>query len=61
MVECKKVDKIDENDIIRIKHKEGIIQNLTKDEEYECTKIPDHLTEIVDNGGLVLHLKIQFQ
>lgn len=61
VVECKETDKIGDNDIIRINYKEGIIQNLTKDEQYECTKIPKHLTEIVDNGGLVAHLKKQLQ
>lgn len=57
VIECEHADKIDENDEIEIDLENGIIRNLTKDEEYECSKLPKHLLELITEGGLVEYLK----
>ena len=61
VVECHEADRINEKDQIEIDFKEGIIKNLTQNEQYKCTKIPPHLERLIDEGGLVAHLKKQFQ
>lgn len=57
VVECKEADHIDENDLVEIDHRAGIIKNITKNETYACTKIPEHLIQLMDAGGLVEYLK----
>ena len=61
VVECEEADRINENDQIEIDYKEGIIHNLTQNELYKCTKIPAHLESLIEEGGLVAHLKSRFQ
>lgn len=57
VVECKEADRIGENDLIEIDHRAGIIKNITKNETYDCTKIPEHLIRLMDAGGLIGYLK----
>lgn len=57
VVECAEADQIEEDDTIRIDYENGIIENLTKNEQYSCTKIPAHLISLIDKGGLVEFLK----
>ena len=40
-----------------IDYEAGIIKNLTRGEEYVCSKIPDHLIRLIEAGGLVEYLK----
>lgn len=61
VVECKEAGQIQENDRIRIDCREGKIQNLTRNEEYCCTKIPEHLLKLMEAGGLVNYLKEELQ
>lgn len=56
-VECEDADRIEENDLICINYRDGVIWNQTKSEEYPCSKIPDHLLELIEAGGLVEYLK----
>lgn len=57
VIECGEVDKISDSDVIEICLEEGLIKNITKDETYECSKIPPHILELVNDGGLVPYLK----
>lgn len=57
VIECDEVDKISEGDIIEIRPEEGLIENLTKKEVYKCSKIPPHILELINEGGLVPYLK----
>lgn len=57
VIECKETNKIRKNDILEVNYEEGIIVNLTKDEEYKGTKIPEHIMELINVGGLVEYLK----
>ncbi|MDW7668384.1 MAG: 3-isopropylmalate dehydratase [Bacillota bacterium] len=57
VIECEEANKIRKNDILEVNYEEGIIVNLTKDEEYKGTKIPEHIMELINVGGLVEYLK----
>ena len=60
VVECEHAGKISADDNIRIDLEAGIIYNLSKGEEYPCSKIPPHILEIIASGGLKGLLKKQF-
>ena len=57
VVECVDTDRIQENDCVIIDYKAGIIKNLSRREQYVCSKIPDHLIQLIEAGGLVEYLK----
>ena len=57
VIECDDADKIAEDDEIEINIQKGYILNITKNEEYQCSKIPDHILAIIQQGGLVESLK----
>lgn len=57
VVECEDTDRIQENDMVRVDYKNGMVYNLTRSERYTCTVIPEHLSGILDAGGLVAFLK----
>jgi 3-isopropylmalate/(R)-2-methylmalate dehydratase small subunit len=35
----------------------GVVHNVSTGEDLACEPLPDHLLEIVGNGGLIPHLK----
>ena len=49
--ECKK------GDIIEVDLKNGIIKNITQKKEYQCTKYPDEITNLINVGGLINYTK----
>jgi 3-isopropylmalate/(R)-2-methylmalate dehydratase small subunit len=51
MLECKDIDRIADGDILEVE--EGLIRNMTKNETYHTTPLPEFLEEIVDSGGLI--------
>ncbi len=53
VIECAETDKISDLDEIEIDLASGMINNLTKNESYKCSKIPPHIMELVADGGLV--------
>jgi 3-isopropylmalate/(R)-2-methylmalate dehydratase small subunit len=56
-IETPDTDQIDKNDILEINYEIGKIFNVTKNEAYKCTIIPEHIMEIINAGGLVEYLK----
>lgn len=58
-VECKDANRIREDDVVQVDYGDGIIRNLTRNEEYGCSKIPEHLMQLIEAGGLVNALKKQ--
>ncbi len=56
LIECD-TDKIDAQDELEIDIKEGIIKNLTKNETIEITPLPDVMIKLLNEGGLIEHLK----
>ena len=57
VVECREADRISANDVIEINFEQGKITNTTKSEVYNCSAIPPHILELVQEGGLVAYLK----
>lgn len=61
LFECSESDKIEAGDVIEIDTANGIIYNITKQEEYMCSKIPPHIMQLIEEGGLVERLRKRFQ
>ena len=57
VIECTDTDKISENDNLEIDLENGIIVNYTKNETYQCSKIPNHIMALINDDGLVPFLK----
>lgn len=49
-------DEIEEEDILKIDLEEGTLKNKTQDKDYDFTKLPEFMFEIVENGGLIEYL-----
>lgn len=50
-------ERIREGDRIRIDPAEGLIRNLTRDEEYRATAIPAFMEALLQAGGLINYLR----
>ncbi len=55
-IECD-TDNIDDGDNLEIDIKQGIIKNLTKNIEIKITPLPNVMIKLLQEGGLVEHLK----
>lgn len=60
VVECPEAGKIRDGDRIQIDLEHGEIYNETTQEHYLCSKLPDHILQIIEDGGLKAQLKKQF-
>ncbi len=57
-IECKDVsDKIEDGNELEIDISKGVIMNLTKEEEYRFTPLPDFALELMKKGGLLDYIK----
>ncbi len=54
---CPQADRIRNGDQLRVDAAAGVVHNLSTGEDLACEPLPDHLLEIVGNGGLIPHLK----
>lgn len=61
VIECAETDKIKEGDEIEIDIVNGMIYNTTAGEAYPCSKIPEHIMELITDGGLVENLKKRYK
>lgn len=52
--------KIDQGDEVEIDADNGIIRNITKNEEYKVKPIPPFMQELVEAGGLMAYAKKKF-
>ncbi|MEW5820319.1 MAG: 3-isopropylmalate dehydratase small subunit [Cyanobacteriota bacterium] len=50
-------DKIDATDELELELENGILKNLSKNEEYNFPPLPRVMTQILSDGGLVEHIK----
>lgn len=57
LIECD-TDKIDANDELEIDVKQGFVYNKTKDIKLPFTPLPDVMVKLLNEGGLIQHLKI---
>ena len=55
-IECD-TDKIDANDELELDIKKGILKDLTKNIELQITPLPDVMIKLLNDGGLIEHLK----
>jgi 3-isopropylmalate/(R)-2-methylmalate dehydratase small subunit len=59
LIEADVFDKIDEGEQIEIRFDDGIIKNLTKNEEYQFNPLPEFMQKLLDSGGLINYIKRQ--
>jgi len=52
-------EKINDGDEIEINYKEGVIKNKTQGTDIEFKPLPDFAIEIIQDGGLLKHIKKQ--
>lgn len=55
-LECD-TDKIDAGDELEVDVKEGIVKNLSKNLEIKIAPLPDVMIKMLEDGGLIEHLK----
>lgn len=55
-IECD-TDLIDAGDELELDVKNGIIKNLTKQQDIRITPLPDVMIKLLEDGGLVEHIK----
>ena len=48
---------IEDGDVLEVDSLRGIIRNITKEEEYSCTVLPENILGIIKSGGLLNQLK----
>jgi len=56
-VECRSVDKISDEDLLRVDVEAGVIRNLTREDTYQIKSFPTELWQILSEGGLVRYVK----
>jgi 3-isopropylmalate/(R)-2-methylmalate dehydratase small subunit len=59
LIEADVFDKIDEGDQIEIRFDDGILRNLTKNEDYQFNPLPEFMQKLLDSGGLINYIKRQ--
>ncbi len=59
IIECKDIySKTDEDDMLQIDMKKGLIKNLTKNVTLNFKPFPDFLLKIFESGGLIEYLNV---
>ena len=51
------IDKINNGDELEIDYDKGMIKNLSSDEDISFNPLPDFAVEIIEDGGLLEHIK----
>ncbi len=59
LIEADVFDRIDETDQIELRFDDGIIENLTKSEEYQVNPLPEFMQKLLESGGLINYIKKQ--
>jgi 3-isopropylmalate/(R)-2-methylmalate dehydratase small subunit len=60
LLECKNISsKVADKDKLNLDLRNGRVKNITKDEEYSATKLPDFLLQMLEAGGAIEMLKRQ--
>jgi 3-isopropylmalate/(R)-2-methylmalate dehydratase small subunit len=57
LLECQDANKIEEGDSIQVDFNTGNIMNITRNQSYKATPLPDFVRWIVDEGGLIEYAK----
>ena len=56
---CDSVSQISHGNELKVDLLNGAIFNVTTKEEYKCSSLPDNIIQLVEDGGLISHLKKQ--
>ena len=54
-------EKVNDGDILVVDLQSGNVENLTSATVLQATKLPEFIMEILDDGGLISHLKRRFE
>ena len=54
---CPQASEINDGDELEVDPSQGIVKDLTTGKTYQCSALPDHILELVNDGGLIPHLK----
>ncbi len=58
ILECDEaVDSVSEGDILKVDIRKGVINNITRNEQYHAQPIPPFMQELIDEGGLMKWIK----
>jgi 3-isopropylmalate/(R)-2-methylmalate dehydratase small subunit len=55
------IDKIKEGDMLTVDLQTGRVENKTSGSVMQATMLPEFIMEILENGGLISHLKRRFE
>lgn len=53
---CPEANEISADDELEVDLVSGIINNMTSGKSHTCTKLPENIVEMVNDGGLIEHL-----
>jgi 3-isopropylmalate/(R)-2-methylmalate dehydratase small subunit len=53
LLECPDTDRISDGDELDVDFATGVITNVTRNEKYQATPLPDFVRGIMDAGGLI--------
>ena len=53
--------KVKEGDLLTVDLKSGKVEDKTNGSVFQATKLPEFIMEILDDGGLIKHLKRRFE
>ncbi|MFQ6024399.1 MAG: 3-isopropylmalate dehydratase, partial [Acidiferrobacterales bacterium] len=54
---CSQTHRINTGDALRVDPMAGTVENLTTGDKLDCEPLPEHLMEMINDGGLLPHLK----
>ncbi len=57
LIEADIFDRIEETDQIEIRFDDGVIRNLTKNEDYQFKPLPEFMQKLLESGGLINYIK----
>lgn len=53
---CQQAAEINAGDELEVDPTQGTIRDLTTGKDYVCSRLPDHIMALVNDGGLISHL-----
>lgn len=61
VLECSEANTICQGDQLEIDVEKGVIFNLTQGKVYQASRLPEHIQQLVNVGGLVPYLEKEFE
>ena len=54
---CPQAGEINDGDELEVDPVKGVIKDITQGKQFNCSVLPPHIIELVNDGGLIGHLK----